>query len=207
MRRHADEQLRTLESALPRLDDRRRELAREVLTYRHDLVQQFEYLEQLRAGGAVRIRCHGDYHLGQVLVNEGDVVIIDFEGEPARPISERRAKNLALRDVAGMLRSFSYAASAGLGAATAVRAEDLERLTPWADLWETWVSAAFLRAYLGVTRELPFVPSDPDDLEILLQAFVVEKALYELGYELNNRPDWVHIPLTGLLRLRSRLHA
>jgi maltose alpha-D-glucosyltransferase/alpha-amylase len=207
MRRHAEDQLRMLDTAIPRLDDRRRELAREVIRYRHALLQQFDELEHLRVGGAARIRCHGDYHLGQVLVTEGDVVIIDFEGEPARPLTERRAKSLALRDVAGMLRSFSYAALTGLGAATAVRAEDLERLTPWADLWETWVKAAFLRAYFGVTRELPFVPSDPDDLEILLQTFVLDKALYELGYELNNRPEWVHIPLTGLLRLRSRLHA
>ena len=207
MRRHAEDQFRMLETALPRLDDRRRELAREVLRYRHDLVQHFSDLERLRVGGPARIRCHGDYHLGQVLVTEGDVVIIDFEGEPARPIAERRTKSVALRDVAGMVRSFSYAALTGLGAATAVRAEDLERLTPWADLWETWVTAAFLRAYFGVTRQLPFVPSDPDDLEILLQTFVLDKALYELGYELNNRPEWVHIPLTGLLRLRSRLHA
>ena len=106
-----------------------------------------------------------------------------------------------------MLRSFSYAALTALGAATAVRPEDLERLKPWADFWETWVSAGFLRAYLAVTRERPFVPPTPDDLDTLLQAFVLDKALYELGYELNNRPDWVHIPLTGLLRLRSRLHA
>jgi maltose alpha-D-glucosyltransferase/alpha-amylase len=207
MRRHADDQLRMLDTAIPRLDDRRRELARAVVGYRHDLLQQFNELEHLRVGAAARIRCHGDYHLGQVLVTEGDVVIIDFEGEPARPLAERRAKSLALRDVAGMLRSFSYAALTGLGAATAVRPEDLERLTPWADLWETWVTAAFLRAYFGVTRQLPFVPSDSDDLEILLQTFVLDKALYELGYELNNRPEWVHIPLTGLLRLRSRLHA
>ena len=207
MRRHAEERFRMLENTLPRLDDRRRELAREVLGYRHDLVQHFSDLEHLGTGGASRIRCHGDYHLGQVLVAEGDVVIIDFEGEPARPIAERRAKSVALRDVAGMLRSFSYAALTGLGVATAVRPDDLERLTPWADLWETWVGAAFLRAYLGITRELPFVPSDPDDLEIVLQTFVLDKALYELGYELNNRPEWVHIPLTGLLRLRSRLHA
>ncbi len=207
MRRHADEQLSMLDTALPRLDDRRRELGREVLAHRHELIQQFDDLEQLHAGWPARIRCHGDYHLGQILVTEGDVVIIDFEGEPARPLAERRSKSLALRDVAGMLRSFSYAALAGLGAATVVRAEYLERLTPWADLWETWVGAAFMRAYLSVTRGQPFVPSHPDDFDVLLQAFVLDKALYELGYELNNRPDWVHIPLTGLLRLRSRLHA
>jgi maltose alpha-D-glucosyltransferase/alpha-amylase len=160
----------------------------------------------VRHGGG-RIRCHGDYHLGQVLVTEGDVVIIDFEGEPARPLAERRAKASPLRDVAGMLRSFSYAALTGLGAATQTRPEDVERLAPWAELWETWVGAVFLRAYLAATRGAAFLPPDVDDLETLLQAFILDKALYELGYELNNRPDWVHIPLTGLRRLPSPLHA
>ena len=207
MRRHADEQLRTLVSVMPRLDERRRELAREVLAQRDLLLHQFDDVERLRAGGALRIRCHGDYHLGQVLVAENDVVILDFEGEPARPLAERRAKHSALRDVAGMLRSFSYAALTGLGAATQVRPDDFNRLSPWADVWETWVSAAFLRSYLAIAREQPFMPSHPDDVDVLLQAFVLDKALYELGYELNNRPDWVHIPLTGLLRLRSHLHA
>jgi maltose alpha-D-glucosyltransferase/alpha-amylase len=206
MRRHADEQLSLLEAALPRLDDRRRELARQVLAHRAALGHQFDDLEQLR-GGAGRIRCHGDYHLGQILVSEADVVLIDFEGEPARPLAERRQKSMPLRDVAGMLRSFSYAALTGLGAATATRPEDVERLAPWADLWETWISAAFLRAYLAVTREQQFMPSNREDLDVLLQAYVADKALYELGYELNNRPDWVHIPLAGLLRLRFRLHA
>jgi maltose alpha-D-glucosyltransferase/alpha-amylase len=206
MRRHADERLRALEQALPRLDDRRREMARQVLAHRDDLLHQFDDLEHVRAA-SMRIRTHGDYHLGQVLVSEGDIVILDFEGEPARPLAERRAKYPPLRDVAGMLRSFSYAALAGLGAATAHRPEDVERLAPWAELWETWVSAAFLRAYRAATRGGDFVPSRRDDLEVVLQAFVLDKALYELGYELNNRPDWVHIPLAGLLRLRSRLHA
>ncbi|HEY6362330.1 MAG TPA: maltose alpha-D-glucosyltransferase [Vicinamibacterales bacterium] len=207
MRRHAQAQLTTLEGALPLLEERRRGLAREVLAHGDELIRQFDDLEQLRAGGGARIRCHGDYHLGQVLISEGDVVILDFEGEPARPLAERRSKCFALRDVAGMLRSFGYAALTGLGAATVGRPEDQERFAPWADLWETWVCAAFLRAYLSVTRDQPFMPAGPDDIEVLLQAFVLEKALYELGYELNNRPDWVHIPLAGLLRLRSRLHA
>ena len=206
MRRHAEERLKTLEGALPHLDERRRELAREVLSHRDELIHQFDDMSQIRAGGGARIRCHGDYHLGQILISEGDIVILDFEGEPARPLAERRSPCWALRDVAGMLRSFGYAALTGLGAATVARPEDRERLAPWADLWETWVSAAFLRAYLNVTRHQPFMPAHPDDFELLLQAFVLDKALYELGYELNNRPDWVHIPLTGLLRLRSRLH-
>jgi maltose alpha-D-glucosyltransferase/alpha-amylase len=206
MRQHAESQLRMLDAALPRLDERRRDLARHVLAGREELLQQFDELMQLE-GDATRIRCHGDYHLGQVLVTEGDVIILDFEGEPARPLAERRAKTSPLRDVAGMLRSFGYAALTGLGAATTTRPEDVERLAPWADLWETWVSAAFLRAYLAATGGASFLPSRADDRDMLLQAFVLDKALYELGYELNNRPDWVHIPLTGLLRLCSRLHA
>jgi maltose alpha-D-glucosyltransferase/alpha-amylase len=206
MRAHGVEQLRLLDDMLPRLDDRRRHLAAGVLAQRDDLLHQFEALETLDAKIG-RIRCHGDYHLGQVLVTEGDVVIIDFEGEPARPVAERRAKTSPIRDVAGMLRSFSYAALTGLGAATQVRPDDVARLAPWADLWETWVGTVFLRAYLTAIQGAPFIPATPDRLDVLLQAFTLDKALYELGYELNNRPDWVHIPLTGLMRLGSLLHA
>jgi maltose alpha-D-glucosyltransferase/alpha-amylase len=99
-----------------------------------------------------------------------------------------------------MLRSFSYAALAGLGAATATRHEDLERLAPWADAWETWASAAYLRAYLLATMGGGFLPPQRADFEALLRIFMLDKALYELGYELNNRPDWVHVPLAGLLK-------
>jgi maltose alpha-D-glucosyltransferase/alpha-amylase len=134
-------------------------------------------------------------------------MILDFEGEPARPLAERRSKFSPLRDVAGMLRSFSYAALTGLGAATLTRPEDVERLAPWADLWETWAAATYIRAYLEATRAAAFLPSRPEDRDALLLAFIVDKALYELGYELNNRPECVHIPLAGLLTLRSPLHA
>jgi maltose alpha-D-glucosyltransferase/alpha-amylase len=103
-----------------------------------------------------------------------------------------------------MLRSFSYAALTGLAAATVARHEDLERLAPWAEIWETWASAAYLRAYLHATRGARFLPSRTADLEALLQVFALDKALYELGYELNNRPDWVHIPLAGLLRAQIK---
>jgi maltose alpha-D-glucosyltransferase/alpha-amylase len=203
MRRGASECLNLLEVSLPRLDDRHRDLAVQVLEQRDALLQQFDDLREL-ADGAASIRCHGDYHLGQVLVTEGDVVIIDFEGEPARPIAERRRKSSPLRDVAGMLRSFSYAALTAVGAATQTRPEDARRLMPWAVLWEAWVSAAFLRAYVAATRGAVFLPSRQQTLETLLQAYVVDKALYELAYELNNRPEWIHIPLAGLLDLRSR---
>jgi maltose alpha-D-glucosyltransferase/alpha-amylase len=206
MREQASAQLRLLETALPRLDDRQRQLATELLAERENLNREFDGMTQVRSAGA-RIRCHGDYHLGQVLIAEADVVILDFEGEPARPVAERRRKGSPLRDVAGMLRSFSYAALTGLGVAAHAKREDVERLSPWARLWEAWVSAAFLRAYLAATEGTSLVPPDPDDFDTLLRGFVVEKALYELTYELNNRPDWAHVPLIGLLNLRSLHHA
>ena len=206
MQRHAEVQFGLLVQSLDRLDPPKRELAGQVLARREELVRQFDELRHLRSGAA-RIRCHGDYHLGQVLVTEGDVVILDFEGEPARPLTERRSKCSPLRDVAGMLRSFSYAALTGLGAAAAKQGAEEAKLAPWADFWETWVSTVFLRAYLAAVDGAPFLPSSAADLDLLLQAFVLDKALYELAYELNNRPDWVHIPLSGLLRLKSPLHA
>jgi maltose alpha-D-glucosyltransferase/alpha-amylase len=202
MRHRAEEHLNLLEAVLPQLDDRMHDAARQVLELRDALLQQFDDLRGLTAP-PTRIRCHGDYHLGQVLVTEGDVVIIDFEGEPARPMAQRRAKSSPLRDVAGMLRSFSYAALTAIGAATETRPDDAKRLAPWADLWQTWVSATFLRAYLAATHHAEFLPP-PGDFDVLLRAYVLEKALYELAYELNNRPAWVHIPLTGIAQLRLK---
>jgi maltose alpha-D-glucosyltransferase/alpha-amylase len=153
---------------------------------------------------AARIRVHGDYHLGQVLYTGNDFVIIDFEGEPARPLSERRLKRSALRDVAGMLRSFHYAPYAvvfGTAPGSYVRTEDLTRLEAGARFWHQWVSAAFLRAYLAESATGGHLPSDPEHVKTLLNAFLIEKALYEIVYELNNRPDWVRIPLRGLMDL------
>jgi maltose alpha-D-glucosyltransferase/alpha-amylase len=207
MRRQAGDQFALLEGSVHRLDEVRRELALTVLSHRDELLGYLDEGPEVRTGGA-RIRCHGDYHLGQVLMTEGDVMILDFEGEPSRPLAERRSKCSPLRDVAGMLRSFGYAALTGLAAATATRPEDIERLAPWAEVWETWVSAAYFRAYLRATRHAPFLPSHTADLEAVLRIFLFDRALHELAYELNNRPEWVHIPLAGLLRLRigSPLH-
>jgi maltose alpha-D-glucosyltransferase/alpha-amylase len=206
MRRHAAGQLDLLERSLPRLDPRKQALATAVLQRREDILRSLDEVAELEHP-PIRIRIHGDYHLGQVLVSEGDITILDFEGEPARPLAERRAKSLPLRDVAGMLRSFSYAALTALGAATQHRPEDYERLEPWAAFWETWVSAVFLRAYFAAVGPTGLLPSIREDVDLLLQTFTLDKAVYELAYELNNRPDWVHIPLAGLLRLRTRLHA
>jgi maltose alpha-D-glucosyltransferase/alpha-amylase len=148
---------------------------------------------------ASKIRVHGDYHLGQVLWAEGDFYILDFEGEPARPMSQRREKQSPLKDVAGMLRSFSYAAYAGLFAHLSTRPTSLAGAEPWARIWQSSASAAFLRGYLSTVEGASFVPAEPSQRDALLQLFVLDKALYELNYELNNRPDWVRIPLTAIL--------
>jgi maltose alpha-D-glucosyltransferase / alpha-amylase len=153
---------------------------------------------------ASRIRIHGDYHLGQVLYTGTDFVIIDFEGEPARPLSERRIKRNALRDVAGMLRSFHYAPHAvvsGAAPGSYVRSEDLALLETGAQFWYRWVSAAFLRAYLAESEKGNHLPARSESVEVLLTAYLIEKALYEILYELNNRPGWVNIPIRGVLDL------
>jgi maltose alpha-D-glucosyltransferase/alpha-amylase len=147
-----------------------------------------------------RIRVHGDYHLGQVLYTGHDFVIIDFEGEPTRTLYERRLKRLAMRDVAGMLRSFSYASQAALRSQQ-VPAERLPELQTWARFWVDSVSAVFLKSYLATAGNASWVPQTPDDLELQLTTMLLEKALYELRYELNLRPDWVRIPLRGILDL------
>ncbi len=152
---------------------------------------------------ALRIRCHGDYHLGQVLYTGKDFVIIDFEGEPARPITERRIKRSPLRDVAGMLRSFHYAAYAALNPPQGkeAAAADPSLLEPWAEYWQRWVGAEFLKSYLEHSAGGRFTPDSRGEIRVLLDALLMEKVVYELGYELNNRPDWVKIPLRGIEQL------
>jgi maltose alpha-D-glucosyltransferase/alpha-amylase len=152
---------------------------------------------------ALRIRCHGDYHLGQVLYTGKDFVILDFEGEPARTITERRIKRTPLRDVAGMLRSFHYAAfTALLGTGEGGLSEEATRaLEPWAQYWYRWVSATYTRAYFEGLAESPIVPGGAEERNTLLEISLLEKAVYELSYELNNRPSWAHIPIRGILEL------
>jgi maltose alpha-D-glucosyltransferase/alpha-amylase len=150
---------------------------------------------------AMRTRIHGDYHLGQVLYTGTDFVIIDFEGEPARALEERRLKRSPLQDVAGMLRSFHYAAYAPLLAGTGtvkIDASNAQNLNRWAGAWAGWVSDRFLAEYLKLAGEGVFLPSTRGEIRALLQLHVLEKAVYELGYELNNRPEWVAIPLEGI---------
>jgi maltose alpha-D-glucosyltransferase/alpha-amylase len=150
-----------------------------------------------------RIRIHGDYHLGQVLRSHGDYVILDFEGEPARSLAARRAKQSPLKDVAGMLRSFSYAAYAAHNAFAQRRPDDAKNLEPWANLWQNAVSTEFLRTYQQTIHAAnPDLIPRAAQAQLLLNAYLLEKSLYELLYELNNRPTWVRIPLAGILALR-----
>ena len=156
---------------------------------------------------ATRIRCHGDYHLGQVLYTGKDFVILDFEGEPARPLSERRMNRSPFRDVAGMLRSFQYAAYASLYEESeegVVQATALPALESWALDWERWTSATFLKAYLDRAWGASFVPPSREELSMLIDVYLLEKAVYELAYELNNRPGWVRIPLQGIRQILGR---
>jgi len=148
-----------------------------------------------------KIRIHGDYHLGQVLRVKSDFVILDFEGEPARSLAYRRSKQCPLKDIAGMLRSFSYAAYGTLINYTTRHPEDLARLEPWAQLWERFVAAEFLRAYRETTRGADFLPANTSDFRKLLDVFLLDKALYEILYEMNSRPGWVRIPMLGILAL------
>jgi maltose alpha-D-glucosyltransferase/alpha-amylase len=156
-------------------------------------------LERKRVGRMIRV--HGDYHLGQLLYTGRDFAVIDFDGEPARSLGERRRKRLPLADVAGMLRSFHYAVEtvlSGGGGAHRMRPEDRSPLEPWGRAWYAWVSAVFLREYLATVRPLGILPERDDELAAVLNVHLLEKALYELGYELNHRPEWVGIPLRGI---------
>ncbi len=147
----------------------------------------------------LKIRCHGDYHLGQVLYSGGDFFILDFEGEPSKPLQQRTAKQTPLKDVAGMVRSFSYATYASLFLFTHNRAEDLEAFLPWAKACEAWSSASFLKGYLAAMEGSDLVPSDRSDFFRALLPFMIDKAFYEIFYEVNNRPDWLRVPVSSVL--------
>jgi maltose alpha-D-glucosyltransferase/alpha-amylase len=190
-----------LERRLPELAGAVAEAAQGLLARAPEILDLVESAP-LPRGAMLKTRHHGDYHLGQVLLHENDFVIIDFEGEPERPLGERRGKHTPLRDVAGMLRSFDYAQWSALRAA-AKTGEDYARLLPLASAWQAEARRAFLAAYsTGVTDSGLY--GSLDDAAGLLRLFELEKALYELRYEINNRPDWIHAPLQGIRALLAR---
>jgi maltose alpha-D-glucosyltransferase/alpha-amylase len=200
LRQQATRAFDTLRDSMARLPDETVDLAAMALGRRKHIVENFGYFGE-RDLQAQRMRIHGDYHLGQVLRVRSDYVVLDFEGEPARPLEERRAKQSPLKDVAGMLRSLAYAAYAGLINYTARRPEDLDRLEPWARVWERSTNAEFLRAYRETASGAGFLPAGEREFRELMAAYWLDKAFYELSYELNNRPAWVRIPLMGILSL------
>ncbi|HEU4324843.1 MAG TPA: maltose alpha-D-glucosyltransferase [Roseiflexaceae bacterium] len=203
MRTQARQSLQLLRKQQRHLGEDTRSDAQRLLEREPQIMERFRAVLD-RPISAVRTRHHGDYHLGQVLYTGKDFVIIDFEGEPARPLSERRIKRSPLRDVAGMLRSFSYAAYSALLSGTqasTIRPEDRDAAECWANSWSLWASAAFLASYLATAGNAPFLPRDRADLAVLLDAFTLDKALYELSYELNNRPTWLCAPLSGILQI------
>lgn len=181
-----------------------KKLSPEVRAETEQIIQQKEQilttLKQIyhKKFNAVKTRIHGDYHLGQVLFTGKDLVILDFEGEPARSYSERRLKRSPLRDVAGMIRSFHYAAYGALFLNEHIGEEDRRRLLPFAEQWYHYMSSFFMQAYLETVKGSAFIPEERADLDIMLQTYILEKAIYELNYELNSRPDWTIIPLRGI---------
>ncbi|MDX1431097.1 MAG: putative maltokinase, partial [Gammaproteobacteria bacterium] len=195
-----------LERQLEGLPETARGQAERLLASRGALDRRIGSLAPARVQGA-KTRYHGDYHLGQVLVAENDFVIVDFEGEPARPLAERKAKSSALKDVAGMLRSFSYAATTALREATADRPDDVRVLRPLLHDWERAARSAFEGAYAEAIAGCEAVPESAEERDALVALFSLEKALYELRYELDNRPEWATIPLGGLLELADAASA
>jgi len=197
MRTLADQSVNLLGKRLKELPEPIRANADKVLKLKNVILARFRQLLDVNST-AMRIRCHGDFHLGQVLFTGKDFVIIDFEGEPTRTLGERRLKRSPLRDVAGMLRSFNYASTVKLKSET-VRPDAPVQLLPWARFWNRWVSVAFLRGYLDATAQAALLPKTRDETAFLLDIHLLEKATYELGYELNNRPVFVDVPIMGIL--------
>lgn len=188
---------------LMKLSDSVRSEAIEVLEMKNEILQVLKNIYKHKID-VTKIRIHGDFHLGQVIYTGKDFILTDFEGEPARSYSERRLKRSPLRDVAGMIRSFHYAAYASLFLDNQIRKSDFPRLIPYIDQWYHYMSQFFMRAYLETVQGSSFIPKNKEDLQILMRTFLLEKAIYELNYELNNRPDWVVIPLRGIKSLMGK---
>jgi trehalose synthase-fused probable maltokinase len=163
-------------------------------------------LEELTALDDVglKTRVHGDLHLGQVMLAPRGWLILDFEGEPARPLSERRAKQSPLLDVAGMLRSFDYAGCAALFERSRPGSHEWTKDERWVDAWQSHARQRFLNEYLRTSHEGGFLPSERSAQAAILEVFEIDKALYEIAYELDHRPEWAHIPRRGLEQILSR---
>jgi maltose alpha-D-glucosyltransferase / alpha-amylase len=208
-RNHLTNHFQTLRRELPNVPEGTRPLAERVLATQEIMLARFRTVHQ-SALDTVRIRTHGNYHLGHVLHTGKDFMIIDFEGEPGRSLSERRIKRSALRDIAAMIRSLDYAAHAAVFHQLEegnLHAEQLRTVMPWAQFWSRWVSASFLGAYLKTVQGSSLVPKSGTGISVLLDAFVLDRALTEMDYDLNNRPNWLHVSLQSILQLMERSKA
>ena len=190
----ADRAMALIERHHTRWPDEAEKLGRSLLAARVDLAHQFPGGELGPGRAFQKIRVHGDYHLGQTLKTDAGFALIDFEGEPTKSLEDRRQKQCALKDVAGMMRSFEYATQTAI-----------ERMgsTPGARLSASVLREAFVEGYLAraTTSDATFLPSAPDAVASWIGFFELEKALYEVEYEVNNRPAWVHIPLRGVMQI------
>jgi maltose alpha-D-glucosyltransferase/alpha-amylase len=187
----------SLTRTVKKLPDNVRTEAEEVLAMKDKILTKMKKIHS-RKIDTYKIRIHGDYHLGQVLFTGKDFIILDFEGEPALSYSERRLKRSALRDVAGMMRSLHYAAYGSLFLDNQIRTEDIAKLLPYVEQWYHYMSGFFMKSYLETVKDSLVIPQKKEDLEVLLETFLLQKAVYELNYELNNRPTWVTVPLRGI---------
>jgi maltose alpha-D-glucosyltransferase/alpha-amylase len=182
------------------LDDESRAVVEALLPHREEVIAHIR--GQLPDGiEAVKIRHHGDFHLGQVLIVKDDACILDFEGEPQRSLEDRRRKFPAARDVAGLLRSIDYAAGAAFDRARQAWPDDHARFLPALDDWTRQSAEALLAAYREALGNPPLWPADAEASARLLDFFLLEKGFYEIGYELANRPNWLRVPLRGVQRI------
>ncbi len=193
-----------LKENLKNLPEHIRKEGEEVLQLKDQVLKSFKRIFDHKIT-TQKIRLHGDYHLGQVLWTGRDFVIIDFEGEPARAYSERRLKRSPIRDVAGMIRSLHYAAYSTVLQDEFKNARKDDDLRGWAEVWFQNVTRIYLHGYWEQVKDTDLMPEDDGDFKILLETFLLEKAVYELHYELNSRPDWVLIPLRGIKTILNRL--
>jgi maltose alpha-D-glucosyltransferase / alpha-amylase len=187
----------SLDKNLKSLSPSMQKSGRELINKKTEILDRFKKIYS-RKIDAVKIRSHGDFHLGQVLFTGKDFVMIDFEGEPARTFGERRLKKSSLRDIAGMVRSFHYAAYGELMQNKHLAGEELLKMEQWAELWYRYSTSVYLSAYYEVMEGSGIIPDKKEDVKLLIETFLLEKAVYELNYEINNRPGWVSIPIKGI---------
>ena len=202
LRASADQTLLLLRQRLSRLPESASFEAEKILNLESAILTRFRQIVDRKITG-MRIRCHGDLHLGQALFTGKDFIFTDFEGEPSRSLTERRIKRSPLRDVAGMLRSFDYAAMSKLKG-NGTRPENAGQLKIWARFWSVWAAVHYLKGYFQVTSKSSFMPKTQEEIRFSLEIYILEKAIYEIAYELNNRPDWVDIPIMGILDILQR---